>query len=441
MKRIACIDGIECLFSKEAAEHVLFLTTEKSVSAMFVREHFPQVQVCFLDADKPLDLFSNDEEVIRHTNILDAMRANGSDELFLSHRSSPFIESWARQNGIRLLQTAWSYQETFEEKLFFQKFLERNGLPTPMTRILRKPEDASGVSVFPVVLQHPALLPPIEHTVVSNAQELEAYLAKFQAYLPLLCRAFTEGMPLGVTLLIGRADTIVSALRLQCFAPEPPLQEFLGVHWIPRCDVPAAMIRTIEDVLLRLANAMRTAGFRGVANVDLIASDRSVVVLECNPRMSSSTPELAVQPELLHGLDFFAEFRRALAGKRLGANLTTVPDTVFRGSYIEFDYLIQRMPKGYKNVTIPPVGFYHWGNGTWKPTGRGAFSGKNEGLFYAALPATSPVSCLYNLAALFTNFPLFDIDGKGVPTMNSNGAELLQTIECSILGAPSPHPA
>jgi hypothetical protein len=439
MKRIACIDGIECLFSSDTETPIVFLTTEESQSAAFVREHFPHVDRQFLHTDKPLDLFANDEEVIRHTNILDVLRKSKSDALCLSHRSSPFIESWAQENDIVLLETPWPLQQQFEEKLFFQQFLERNDLPVPPTWILRTPEDAALISNFPVVVQHPALVPPIPHSICKSAQELKAYLLKISTHLPVLCRTFVQGFPLGVTLLIGQDDVIISALRLQCFATEHPLQDFLGVHWMAKNDLPITMTQEIERVLHRLADAFRREGFLGVANVDLIASDDSVVILECNPRMSSSTPGLAVEPSLLHGLDFFGEFRRALAGDRLSANHLSIPDTAFRGSYVEFDYLIQRIPKDQTFIVIPATGFYRFEGNALHPTGLRSFSGSRECLFYTALPPIAPVACLWNLAALFTNYPLFDTSEMGIPTLNSDGQLLLRSLECSILETPPSH--
>lgn len=440
MKRLAAIEGMECLFSSTQRCGRVHLTCAGSRSGAFVRECLPGVLVQEVAAPSPLDFLTNDEEVARKTGLADAMRSCGADALMLAEDSSPALEAWASRNAVSLASTPWAVQGMLEDKVSFQAMLDAHGISTPKAWVLRSREDALAVDAFPAVVQDPAPHPAYKLSVVRSPEELEEVFVRQSSRAPLLCRAFAEGLPLGVSILVGKHETVFSALRLQCFSEEHgEFQEFLGLQWVPSAAVSGALTRSLEHALGLLADALRGEGFLGVANVDFIARGDEPLLLECNPRMSAATPCIAMLPELLHGLDFCEEFLRAIAGERLSADIRRLPETAFEGSLIQFDFLVARLARQAETVAVPPVGFYalHGGVPEALPSGRG-FGGGPSCFFFSGLPAEAPASALRHLGVLVANVPLFTPSHAGPPRLNPAGRALLSSMESRFLATLSP---
>lgn len=436
MERLAAIEGLECLFSRSKRFELTHVTVDGSRSAEFVRECFPDVQVKEVHTEPLFDFLTNDDEAISHAPIVQAMVSCNAESLFLAEDSSTSIEQWGKEHNINLLTTPWSMQSKLENKLFFQELLERCGIASPKTWIIRGEEDIAHVDQFPVVIQHPAVHPPFKLIVVKDAEELHHIVTEKEEHLPFVCRVFADGMPLGVSIIVGEHETIFSSVRLQCFwEGTANLQQFLGVQWLPTVELAAGFVHNLEEALSILAKELRSIGFRGIANVDLIADGDTPLFLECNPRMSAATPCLPLEPSLIHGFDLCEEFIRAINMEHLSDNKETIPQSKFEGSLIQFDYLVPLMQKYKGKIVVPATGFYVWdGEDITLRKGQKEFKEDREMLFYSGLPASVVPEAIRHFGVLITNFAPFIPQRNGVPVLSTEGRKVFTVMENKFLG-------
>jgi len=435
VRHIAAIEGLEMLFSQIENVKLTHLTCDRSSSGTFVRSSLPHISVQEIDTNKPIDFLTNDEDAIAQTPIADTMRTCGAEALMLAEDSSQEMEDWAKNERVSLLSTPWNIQQNLENKLFFQALLEEYGIPTPKTTVLHNSDDVGLVEEFPVIIQDPAVPAKQKLVITNNKEDLDTLLTSASCPLPLLCRAFVTGQPLGVSILIGKNDCIFSALRLQCFSEQHnALQEFLGIQFIKTNSIPSNILKLIEDALSNLASALRSRGFLGVANIDFMLTENGPLFLECNPRLSAATPCLSMQPSLLHGFDFLTEYIRALNGDRLSKDIKKIPNTDWEGCLIQFDYFIEHLKENTNTITTPKTGFYNLEHHSLVE-GQSKFSNEPEYLFYSGLSDNFPSDALKHLGLIVCNVPLFSPQKDSPPLLNGTGNQLLEYCKNTFLEA------
>ncbi len=202
--------------------------------------------------------------------------------------------------------------------------------------------------------------------------------------LPLLARKYIkEGIPLGVSILIGKNTIILSALRLQIYIKgEEEHPKFYGIQWVKTSSFPKTMINKLNKTLKKLAKALIKENFIGVANIDLMIKGNKIFFIECNPRLGGSTPHIALRPELLHNFDFPNEFIKSIEGKALSENKDFIPNTQYEGTMLDLDYLKEKIKGKIFNGKIHK-GFYEYKNEkfTYKSELLKNFRNKNIVLF------------------------------------------------------------
>jgi hypothetical protein len=407
--QIGAVESLELLFSS-CASKCFFATTPKSPAFGLFQENIPPENIISLNLPEDCTIYNNDEAVILQSELGLHLQKRHITCLWLNSSSSERIESWALKNNISLLSTPWAIQRQWEDKLFFDNFLETNRLPKPQSWILQSEKDIDKPSGKNLIIQRPWSWGSQGTFFAKDRATLQKILIREQKYAPLLCREYIHGIPLGVTLLIGAKKVIFSALRLQAFfLKEDGTNTYLGIQWLKTNTFSEEFINTLNSVLQKLSNLLQSCGFRGVANLDFLVRENQIFIIECNPRLSGATAQLTLEKSLFHGYDFAQEFIAVLTNQELSANATKVPDSPYEGATLDLDGVL---PGKIKMLTRSKPGVFQFRKGqiTYVSSQLKTFISHPSNVFlYHSLSNKQLVNQQENLGILMTHFPLFEV--------------------------------
>ncbi|MDD4628124.1 MAG: ATP-grasp domain-containing protein [Candidatus Peribacteraceae bacterium] len=406
--RIAGVDSWE-LLSSRILERTLFLTSPAS-PVRPVLEAAAGKSVRVLPWVKRANLLSHDEDVLTAPKTTALLRKEKVDAVWLSDWSSPTLEAWAKENGWQLLSARYEDQSRLENKFRFDAFAREQKLPVPDGGIVGTIKEAEKMGIFPCVLQR-----SIGHGAMGTffAASPEALPALPFGPEPFLLRRYVEGLPFGVTVLIGPERTMFSALRVQLFwITDTKKNPYLGVQWVPRSRLPQKAIAHVEDTMKRLCDALRAKGYCGTVNIDGVLAEDRMTVIECNPRLSAASSQLIARPELFHGTDFAAEFVGLFEGKDLSLDAPTIPESTYEGTTIDLDIL----EKSVKN--IPPSGKYEMQGSKLTPSRSG------QGLALYAVPVEHDAP---TLGYAYSDASVAEISGLTF-ALHENGHNLIESL-------------
>ena len=188
-------------------------------------------------------------------------------------------------------------------------------------------------------------------------------------------------------------------------------------------------------IFSRLGQTLYHSGFRAFANIDFIIEDRTekIHILECNPRLSSSTIHVFAFPELVAGikiggllLDTFTEKEKD-PGKKI--KFLEIPKTKFQGSTLDINgfhltkkgsvIIKKEYSPGVYRLNSKRIVFESPDFRKMRPLGKRfiltSFAGKNE-------------KCAWNtvISSIITNFPIYNLK---TGSLNQNGKKILKIIK------------
>jgi len=334
--------------------------------------------------------------------------------IILDTHSSFAKEKWAKKHGFRLIVPAWRFQKKLEDKIFFDRFLQKNKLPVPRSAIITNAVTFKKWSDFPAVFQVPKSDGSKGTFFVNNKKELDLLSKKHHFEFPILWREWiTEGLPLGVTLVIGKTATVISALRMQAVFNHADRTDYYGVQWLPTSRLSKKSTDNLNSVLNTMADALRKMSYRGVANFDLILKDGQPYFIECNPRLGGATPLLTWRKDLLHGEDFIDLFARSLTDETLPDNMNFIPDHDYEGFNLDLDFFAAAHKKQ-KMAPPYPVGFCDFENNKiiYKGLNTSFFHSKSSFFIYHNLPQKTNFSEDRFYGFIMMHSPLLNSDKK-----------------------------
>ncbi len=297
------------------------------------------------------------ESLLVDSNAAQVLTAAGVDTYLMTARCSPRVHQWAQQHGLTLLMTRFDLQDQLENKLWFDGFLRAHGLPVPPRMPL--PLGATDWQ-GPVAIQEPDSLGG-EGTFLVRAPDQLAQLwgqGHLQPGRPYLTRALLPGQAFGITVFVDASLTLLSAIRQQCYAPATQHLLFAGVQWATA--LPDPLRQQLSRIFLRLGRALREVEFRGFANVDfLLDPQQNVWILECNPRLSAATPQLARHRQTTGGFDLTERFEDVEFLSRPEAATIDeqgIAQSDFAGSTL--DLAVPPSLHGYRLTRVLPSGRY-----------------------------------------------------------------------------------
>lgn len=286
-------------------------------------------------------------DVLAGSDIARVLAQRKTGALLLSSPFTPQVHDWATTHGIRVLAADYEQQRRLENKIWFDWFLARHGIPRPKAAVLTasdSPSLALRASMGRVVVQRSD----------SQGGEGTFYLRsladwpKVSSELRLprgercLVREFVAGRPLGITVFVAPGIVALSAVRRQCYYPRQagqPRRLLAGVQWLPSQDLAPRLREGIGAVFRRLGELLYRRCYLGFANFDFLADDDDHVwLIECNPRMSAATPQLLARPALTGGLPVGRLFLEAYLSRSRWPRrpeLSPFPSTDFAGATLD----------------------------------------------------------------------------------------------------------
>ncbi|MBU1018504.1 MAG: ATP-grasp domain-containing protein [Patescibacteria group bacterium] len=430
--KIASFESLEYLFSNNKGNYYC-ITFDESACGDLVKKNYSDNKIINIDLPSS-KAWSDEKKVVSKTDLADLLRKKGVDSLVLDTHSSTYIEKWAEKQGIGLVVTPWKIQKKIENKIFFQKFLEKNSLPSPKSWILRNEKDVDFADTFPVIVQIPDSNGSKGTFFAKNRSEIKKLINSEKAPLPLLCRQFIDnGLPIGVSVLIGPEKMVFSGLRVQAyFLNANGTSVYYGIQWVKTSYFSKSVIKKLNSYLEKAGKALQELGFIGVANFDIIIRNNEIYFIECNPRLGGSTPQISFKKELLHGLNFGNEFAKVTCGGELSLNKRFIPDTSYQGFNLDLDFLAD----GHIDTEIntAKVGFYQPVSGGFVYASSKASDFEDDAIFiYHANPEKITISHNYFMGFSMTHRPLLNLRKNGY-TFSVEGKKFLKQIENLIIG-------
>ncbi|MCB0353551.1 MAG: ATP-grasp domain-containing protein [Bdellovibrionales bacterium] len=360
--RIAAFENLESLLSEDR-DSVLHFVSSRSPFATLIRANVSEENIRSLDLSEREPLFFNDRDILlSNPEILRSMKKE-ADAVLLGNRSSRELEKIIAELDLSLVSVKADVREQFEDKCFFHDFLLRKGLPCPRGSIIAELSQLSQEEFYPGVLQVSQSQSGVGTYFVGSPDESERLVTENELEFPLLLRKFVHGAPYGVTVLCGHGQVLVSAVRRQCSLRIANREIFCGVQWIPKSDLSLSEASLLERAVIQLGGALRDEGFLGVANVDFMLTEEGPLFLECNPRLSGATWQLAQEPALFHGLSFLKEYSSVFLSSGPSCSRLHLPESSFRGSTFDFDFMLLGQPDSvFPRRGLRTAGVYQFGS-------------------------------------------------------------------------------
>ncbi len=431
----ASIEGIEFLLSKDRAKYHV-VTCAESRLMDFVKCNFKKDKILYANIlprkklKKISSIWIDEAELMKYSGLGNLLKKNKVSALFLEAHSSTFKETWAKKNKINLIVTPWDMQKKLEDKIFFDSFLRGADLPVPEGGILKSESDLNKVRKFPVALQVPKSEGSIGTFFANSANEMKKIITGNKLRYPLLWREFVKnGLPIGVTMLLGKNKTVFSSLRVQAyFSEKDGSSKYYGIQWVKTSFFPKKTIENLNGILLKMSKHLRGMGFYGLANFDLIIRGDSIYFIECNPRLGGAMPQLSYKSELFHNLSFAEEFINACTGKELSADKPFIPASGYEGFTIDMDSI---KPAGITGeMRTAKVGFYKSSGDRLDYISQSIddFDEDSNVFIYNTLPATLKMPSKRFMGFTILHKPLLKLKKNGY-TFSENGKRFLKNLQ------------
>jgi predicted ATP-grasp superfamily ATP-dependent carboligase len=175
------------------------------------------------------------------------------------------------------------------DKFLTYQLLKNQGIPVPESVYLSCPEDLFDHGHH---LNYPLVLKPIDGVgctdvyLISNHDELKLAFAKIQTKAntdrqPFILQEFVEGTPASVSLLVNGPECFPLTLNSQNIKKAFHMEYLGGVVPLehPLAEQAFSTAKKVCSLL---------KGLKGYVGVDLILTDREAVVVEINPRLTTS---------------------------------------------------------------------------------------------------------------------------------------------------------
>ncbi len=309
-------------------------------------------------------------DILYRSNIKNLIASEGIKYLWLTvdNEDRPLIKKWAKAHNIKIIGPDFAQQKKFEDKIWFDRFLARERLPKPASQIYR-PLQAKLRLAGKLVLQEVASAGSEGTFFINQPADVTGLLRekKISDKKNYLVRRFARGLPCGITVLVTPDTVALSAVRQQCFSKAKATGQpvFKGIQWLPYRNIKKAE-KNINRVFEHLGRIMHEKKYFGYANVDfIIDSAGGIKIIECNPRFSTSTAQLAKMPALISGLRAGNKLINDFIQNRAYGNnfkFYPLPKTVFTGCVLNVDAAAGTRTA--KN--IPPIGLYRQAAGQAK---------------------------------------------------------------------------
>ena len=423
IKTAVLIESLDPLFFKPVDKKSCFLTVPgDGLLANLARQNFSARQIIVYNpgAKKKNPLGS-----LVQTDLLRQWRSYGINHFVIPHSFKKEYPAWARKNGLQLVGPTARHKK-LENKIYFDNLLKKFDLPSPPTI---GPKDLIGQKAAKGwVAQEPESYGMFGTKFIKTWPALKKLFSENRSGRELLVRQYLPGIPLGVGIFMDRFGAyFFTALRRQCFQYEQGWpKHFLGIQWLSKGFFTAAASRRIAEVLMKLAKALAREGFYGLANIDLLIYKNQPFIIECNPRLSSATPQIFSVPGLTNHprpWQFYLNTYYGLPNSKIRARV--LPFSKFQGCLLDVDLTEPKKPK---RILVP--GVYGWRNNRLVFFGDSVRAYQNDKnslfLFHELSSRAGVLPAGTTLATVISQQPLFNLKTGG---LNAKGLKIFNYIK------------
>lgn len=214
--------------------------------------------------------------------------------------------------NVKILGTSPEMIDTAENRYKFSRMLDRLGVDQPQWKELTSIEEAKifcNKVKYPVLVRPSYVLSGAAMNTVYSEHDLKAYLNQ--------AAEVSKDYPVVITKYIENAkeiemDAVARNGTMICHFVSEHVEN-AGVHSgdatliLPPQDLDPETVRRIEDATRKIGDALNVTG---PYNIQFIAKDNEIKVIECNVRASRSFPFVSK----VMGVDLIAMATRAMAG-------------------------------------------------------------------------------------------------------------------------------
>ncbi|MDP2586160.1 MAG: ATP-grasp domain-containing protein [Candidatus Komeilibacteria bacterium] len=423
-----CLEPV--FFSKTNQVSCFVLVEKNSVLHDFALKNLPASQIIPFDfTPKAKKKNLSYLQTLLEPDLLRQLKFNHITHFVIPHRLSQEMVLWSKKHGFKLVGMNLK-QQRLENKLYFDNLLKKNNLASPKTLTLAGLEGKNRPKIW--VAQAEESFGFFGTQFFKSGQAWQKFLKNKKPALRLLLREYLAGPSLGVSIFLDkRGNYFFSALRRQCFFYQDGLpKRFLGVQWLPKSFFSSKINRKIALILSELKNVLLKERFYGLANFDLLINHGQPLVLECNPRLSSATPQIFSIAQLTNFANpwqFYVSTFLSSSKAKIKANI--LPPSHFNGAIMDVDVAgLSRVKK------VSPLGVYVWQKNKLVFISQQIkdYHNNSKALFlFHELRGRDLLKANQTLCTVFSQQPLFNI-GSG--TLNDRGLKIYRYLIKQFLG-------
>ena len=356
---------------------------------------------------------SSDDDLIKRSSLTEMLKKFRVDAFVTSHQGSFFLEKWSEKNKIKLIATDVKDQVTFENKIWFDQFLNRSKITKPRS-VICLGKDLKKSLTPPLVIQEQNSFGSFGTYIIHSDIEQKTFVRKnsLKKNSRYLVREFQKGRTYGITVFVDASHIVLSSCRLQCFYPYQGVKPvFAGIQWVKTAHFTQKAKFHINDTFQKLGTLLHNQEFFGFANFDFILTPANEVkVIECNPRLSSASPHLFSCHELTSSINTASLFLSKYISKPKSLERYPLPQSKFEGALLD---IVCSTHSEEISKTIPNGSYQACASGyklmSTKPS---QLTALYPTLFYSSEASIGQtVEFEETCGSLITNFPLFSPRG------------------------------
>ena len=235
--------------------------------------------------------------------------------------------------GLKILGTTPKSIDNAEDRNKFSALCDKLQINQPPWAMLKTVEEATRFADkigFPVLVRPSYVLSGAAMNVAGNSEDLKEYLAQAanvsEKYPVVISKFFSNAKEIEI-------DAVAKSGKIQCFAISEHIEN-AGVHSgdstlvLPAQNLYTQTVAEIQDIARKIAGALKITG---PFNIQFLAINNKVSVIECNLRASRSLPFVSK----VTGIDFAKVATEAILSK---------PSTVNR-QLLTINYVAVKSPQ------------------------------------------------------------------------------------------------